>query len=208
MLSISGKIIYLLFFIAVTAIRVVYTKHGGGGKPDPGRKSIIDLVTIAISVLGMAMPFLYIFSGLFNFADYHTPPWSKVLGCLLLCSSAYILWLSHKTLGRYWTPLPALVSNHCLVRTGIYKYIRHPMYAAHIIWGIAQPLVLTNYIVGFSMIVSILPFYLVRVRQEEKLLLMAFGAEYANYMKRTGRLIPKFWTASALYANDMQRHSY
>ncbi len=96
--------------------------------------------------------------------------------------------------------MPALVSNHCLVRTGIYKYIRHPMYAAHIIWGIAQPLVLTNYIVGFSMIVTILPFYMVRVRQEEELLLVAFGAEYANYMERTGRIIPKFWVNRSPFA--------
>jgi len=67
------------------------------------------------------------------------------------------------------------------------------MYAAHLLWGIAQALLLQNWIAGLSMLVFFLPVYLYRVPHEEQMMLEHFGEEYRSYMNRTGRIIPRVW---------------
>lgn len=64
------------------------------------------------------------------------------------------------------------------------------MYASHILWGIAQILLIHNWIAGFSLYISTLLLYLNRVNREEKILYNKFGKEYLDYMKNTGRILP------------------
>ena len=64
------------------------------------------------------------------------------------------------------------------------------MYAAHLLWAIATPLMLHNWIAGFSMLAVMLPHYLIRMGPEEQMMLEQFGEDYARYMKTTGRLVP------------------
>jgi protein-S-isoprenylcysteine O-methyltransferase Ste14 len=65
------------------------------------------------------------------------------------------------------------------------------MYAAHILWGIAQPLLLWNWIAGLSMLVTIFPLYFYRVPKEEMMMVDEFGDEYRLYKDHTGRVFPK-----------------
>ena len=76
----------------------------------------------------------------------------------------------------------------------IYGYIRHPMYASHWLWSIAQVLLLQNWIAAFASLVTFIPLYLRRVPQEEQMMLEHFGEEYRTYMERTGRVIPRLRT--------------
>ena len=82
--------------------------------------------------------------------------------------------------------------EHSLVTKGVYKYIRHPMYAAHLLWAIAQVLLLQNWIAGPAFMVTSVPLYLFRVPVEERMMLDRFGEEYRLYMNGTGRVIPRF----------------
>jgi len=66
------------------------------------------------------------------------------------------------------------------------------MYAAFWLWGIAQVLLLHNWIHGLSYLVSFVPMYFLRIRQEEQMMMDMFGEQYQDYMTRTGRVIPKF----------------
>jgi len=77
------------------------------------------------------------------------------------------------------------------VTHGVFRHIRHPMYAAHWLWGIAQVFLLQNWIAGFSMLVTFLPSYLYRGRVEEEMMIDHFGDAYCEYMARTGRIIPQ-----------------
>ena len=65
------------------------------------------------------------------------------------------------------------------------------MYAAHWLWESAQALLLQNWIAGPSLLLTLLPRYLVRVPLEEHMLLEQFGQAYSEYMSRTGRVIPR-----------------
>jgi protein-S-isoprenylcysteine O-methyltransferase Ste14 len=95
-------------------------------------------------------------------------------------------------MGRNWTPTLGLREEHQLITDGVFRFIRHPMYAAHILWALATPLILTNWIAGFSMLVPQLAQYWLRVKAEEGMMLERFGEQYRQYMERTGRLLPKF----------------
>ncbi len=65
------------------------------------------------------------------------------------------------------------------------------MYLAHIVWALAQILLLQNWIVGPSFLLTSLPLYFVRIPREEQMMLQTFKEEYQEYMNRTGRIFPK-----------------
>ena len=65
------------------------------------------------------------------------------------------------------------------------------MYAFGWLLGIAQTLLLQNWIAGPSGLVSFALLYFLRVPREEQMMLDQFGDEYQAYMKRTGRVIPR-----------------
>ena len=78
-----------------------------------------------------------------------------------------------------------------LVTGGIYRYLRHPIYASLWLAAIAQVLMLPNWIAGWGGIMSALLVQWVRVPREEQMMLSAFGDQYRDYMQRTGRFFPK-----------------
>ncbi len=55
-------------------------------------------------------------------------PFSYLLGFLIIIISLIILLVAIKELGRNLSPLPRPINNSNLVTTGIYRFIRHPMY--------------------------------------------------------------------------------
>jgi protein-S-isoprenylcysteine O-methyltransferase Ste14 len=71
------------------------------------------------------------------------------------------------------------------------------MYTAFWLWAVAQALLLPNWVAGLSGLVGFGTLYFLRVGQEERLMIDAFGEAYRTYMARTARLIPSFHKASA-----------
>jgi protein-S-isoprenylcysteine O-methyltransferase Ste14 len=65
------------------------------------------------------------------------------------------------------------------------------MYASQWLWCIAQILLLQNWLAGPLNLILFIPFYLLRVQAEEKMMLDAFGDEYRAYQRKTGGVIPK-----------------
>ena len=52
----------------------------------------------------------------------------RFLGLLIILISSFFLLMAIKNLGRNISPFPRPLSNSNLITTGIYKFIRHPMY--------------------------------------------------------------------------------
>jgi protein-S-isoprenylcysteine O-methyltransferase Ste14 len=65
------------------------------------------------------------------------------------------------------------------------------MYAAILLWDVAQGLMLRNWLAGWSAFVLFALLYMVRVPREERMMSDAFGDAYRDYVRRTGRLIPR-----------------
>lgn len=154
-------------------------------------KSRGDMILLVFDGIGMVIPLVYVLSPWLDFADYHMPMWVGWLGAGLFANAIYILYLSHADLGKNWSPVLGIKAHHTLITSGIYKYVRHPMYTAHLLWAVAQILILHNWIAGYSFIIVMVPHILLRVRKEEGLLIEQFGQEYLDYKKSTGMIFPK-----------------
>jgi protein-S-isoprenylcysteine O-methyltransferase Ste14 len=70
------------------------------------------------------------------------------------------------------------------------------MYAAFILFGVAQALLLPNWLAGGSALVAVAILCVIRIPNEEAMMCEFFGREYRNYMKRTGGVIPRLGVAS------------
>lgn len=186
------KIVYFIEFVLISIVRSTQTTRYRKLNTAIDRRSSLDMLLLALAGIGMLVPLVYVFSSLLDFANYQLPEWTGWLGAVLFAMAIWLLWRSHVDLGRNWTPTLAIRDEHRLITDGVFKYIRHPMYAAHLLWAVAQALMLHNWIAGFSLLVVTIPQYLSRVNAEEEMLLEQFGEQYKDYMQRTGRIIPRF----------------
>jgi protein-S-isoprenylcysteine O-methyltransferase Ste14 len=92
-------------------------------------------------------------------------------------------------LGRRFSGLVAIQSEHQLVTSGIYGVIRHPSYLGLIVNALGWALAFRSGVGVLLAALTILPI-LGRIRAEEALLQSHFGAEYEAYRRRTSRLVP------------------
>ena len=106
----------------------------------------------------------------------------------------YIIGIATNLLGRYylgnnWGNNIVIYKDHTLVTKGVYKIVRHPLYAS-IIWMIYSIGILkNNYLVLILNTIIFIPFMYYRAKQEETELIKIFK-EYNNYIDNTGMFFP------------------
>ena len=157
------------------------------------REGPVVLLLSLLWGIAILLPFLHMFSPWLRFADYHLPVWAGIIGIVIFAFSLWLLWRSHADLGRNWSITLEIQQKHSLVTHGVFSYIRHPMYAAHLLWGIAQGLLIQDWIAGLAALALLVPLCFLRVPREERMMLEQFGEEYQHYITRTGRIIPRFF---------------
>ncbi len=115
------------------------------------------------------------------------------LGLVLLVVGIIIRWTAIYTLGKYFTGTVLIKADHRLIRSGFYRYLRHPAYTGALIAHLGLGLSFSNWISLLLSVVPFLPAALYRMRVEERALTEAFGEAYTSYSKVTKRLIPKLY---------------
>lgn len=187
------KYVYFAGFAGMLALRLYYRWRARENRIVVSRKDLLELLLLAQAAVGMGIiPLIYVFTSRFEFADYEMPQWAGWAGTIVFLFTLFLLWRTHADLGRNWSQTLELRESQRLVTGGVYKYVRHPMYAAFFLWGFVQPLLLSNWIAGWSHLLSFSVLYFLRVGREERMMLDEFGEEYREYMKRTGRVVPRF----------------
>jgi len=118
------------------------------------------------------------------------PDWVRWLGVGIgsLCVLG-IYWL-FISIGSGITPTSATRKEHELVTSGIYRWVRHPLYTVGSSFIGAFGLMADNW---FIIMMAALAFIAMAIRtpKEEANLIAKFGDEYRNYMKTTGAFLPK-----------------
>ncbi|RJR51763.1 MAG: isoprenylcysteine carboxylmethyltransferase family protein [Desulfobacteraceae bacterium] len=185
------KTIYFIGLAISFIIRLYYRLRYRTNPIEASRNKPLGILLLFLAFIGMVVvPLTYIFTSFLNFADYPLPSWASWTGVLVFAFALWLLRRSHADLGGNWTDSLKLRKAHQLVTSGTYKYVRHPMYAAYLLWGFGQPSLLHNWIAGWSHLVSFGMLYFYRVAREEQMMLDYFGEEYQSYINRTGRIIP------------------
>jgi methanethiol S-methyltransferase len=75
-----------------------------------------------------------------------------------------------------------------LVVNGLYRYIRHPLYTAGLVFIWFIPVMTLNML---ALIIGLTLYILIGAMYEERKLLKEFGDEYAHYRQQTPMLIPR-----------------
>jgi protein-S-isoprenylcysteine O-methyltransferase Ste14 len=186
------KILWIIGFIMIVSIRLPHWWLGRSNRVVVDRNPVRERILLALEAVGAgALPLVYIFTPWLSFADYQLPAGAGWAGAAGLVASLWLLWRAHANLSQNWSRSLQLRQGHQLITSGIYRYIRHPMYASGWLLGIAQGLLLWNWIAGASGLAAFALLYFQRVPREEQMMIDQFGEEYQNYMKRTGRVIPR-----------------
>lgn len=101
-------------------------------------------------------------------------------------SSIAILAAFH--LGKNLTPMPKPKDNAELVQTGLYRWVRHPIYFGVIVlalgWGLIQQTLLV-----WIYVLVLMVFFDIKSRKEEQWLCERFP-EYPEYQGRVRKLVP------------------
>jgi len=126
-------------------------------------------------------------------ADIHSLGWPlQGLGGVLIAAGALVLLDSFVrfALEGLGTPAPVFPTRH-LVITGLYRYVRNPMYIAVVVVILGQSLALGNArVLGYGALVW-LAFHLFVLAYEEPTLRKKYGGEYGTFCTHVPRWIPR-----------------
>jgi protein-S-isoprenylcysteine O-methyltransferase Ste14 len=104
---------------------------------------------------------------------------------------ALAIW-ARRTLGANWSGEVRIAAGHQLVRTGPYRWVRHPIYTAVLAMYLGMLMVSgeVHAIAGLAVIVLA---YLRKIRMEETILSAQFGEEFLTWRRETWALAPPIY---------------
>jgi protein-S-isoprenylcysteine O-methyltransferase Ste14 len=208
---IAGFLFLLLFFGLV----IVGWGDLAGFFAHPARLGLV-LVTIGLSILALLsganvsagqredvhnrwifLPLALVvlaFAYLPSYADRHNlltldGDGVRYLGLLLYILGGGLRTWAIWTLGRRFSGLVAIQQDHLLETHGVYAVIRHPSYVGAILLVMGWMLVFRSMLI-LILVPVLIWIVLVRIQAEERLLAAQFGQAYADYRKRTWKLLP------------------
>ena len=119
----------------------------------------------------------------------HPFAWYQLISWILLIASLIPIISGVYSLRHAGKPTDALEATTQLVQSGIYRFIRHPLYASllFLAWGIffKSPALLDGCLAAVAT-----AFLYATALADETECLVKFGEQYAGYMKKTKRFIP------------------
>lgn len=128
---------------------------------------------------------------LLNYKVWFSDPlsWNQIISWILLFASIYPVTAGFLLLKREGKPEDALEETTTLIRSGIYRYIRHPLYCSLLLLGTGIMFKdLGTWQLAAGAVNAIAVYITAKV--EEKEMIPRFGDEYTGYMKETKMFIP------------------
>ena len=186
------KVGLAILIIAFFIIRSPSVRKASKTEKSDEKKAARERFMVFLNFVGMVgIPFVYILTTWLDMFAILIPEIVRLFGIIFCIVGLIFLTWIHRSLGKHWSMMLTLGEEHKLVTTGPYSRIRHPMYTFFYILVISTALISANLFVGIFGISAWTALYLVRINDEEAMLLEEFGEEYRGYMEQTGRLFPK-----------------
>jgi len=159
-----------------------------GIKRNAIRKDLFSFLIPWITIM-----FLAVTVSLWEFAWVRDPQITLsapfITGITLIAIGLTIALVAVFTLRRSYSSSLVIREDHQLIRHGIYRHVRHPVYSGTSLALFGMPLCLSS-LFGLGIMLLVIPLFLNRMKIEEALLIQEFGAEYESYRKTTKKLIP------------------
>jgi protein-S-isoprenylcysteine O-methyltransferase Ste14 len=118
--------------------------------------------------------------------------WVEVLGIsITFAGLAFAVW-ARLYLGGNWSSSVTVKVGHELVRTGPYRWVRHPIYSG-LLLAMLGTAVENRQVRGMIALVLVYVGFTIKSRIEERAMTSTFGAEYDEYSRNTGGILPKLY---------------
>ncbi len=150
----------------------------------PARDRATHFHDVIIPFLGASVPFLFLLSPVSTSREMFPVVLWLLTGCVALVV------LSALSLGKSFS---ITVEARQIQRRGMYKIIRHPMYASQILSALVMCLLLRYSLINIVLLVCFILIQVMRAKMEEEKLLKCFPEEYKEYQKKTKMFIPFIW---------------
>lgn len=188
------RIILPALILVFAAQRGYYVRKYGGEENTLKKREdgLASMVAGLLGLVGFIAVIAYVIKpGWLAWATLSLPLWSRWTGVgIALLGFALLQW-AQDTLGKNWSDTPRMMKEQSLVTTGPYQFIRHPIYTAFLLILGSTLLISANWLIGLAWIGMTLLEVASRIGFEEDLMLEYFGDQYRDYMKKTGRLLPR-----------------
>ena len=190
-----------VFRIILPALIIVFAAHRGYYVRKHGRQEntlkkraegLPSKIAGFLGLVGFIAVIAYVIQpDWLSWAAWSLPRWLRWTGVgMALFGFAMLQW-AQNTLGRNWSDTPRMLKGQSLITSGPYQFIRHPIYTAFLLILGSTLFISANWLVGLSWIGMTVLEITSRIGFEESLMLEYFGDQYRDYMKRTGRLLPR-----------------
>jgi protein-S-isoprenylcysteine O-methyltransferase len=119
-------------------------------------------------------------------------PLIRILGFALSLYAFVILVWVPRVLGRFLVPQAVVFTDHALITSGPFRFVRHPSFSGALALWVGTALGTLNWlllVLWFLLVVG----KTIQAQAEEELLHTKFGSAYEAYTRQTGRFFPKIW---------------
>ncbi|HEY7839493.1 MAG TPA: isoprenylcysteine carboxylmethyltransferase family protein [Terriglobales bacterium] len=169
---VGGWLIWLLPFL-------IYRRAGAPQKRDTRARWGMILEGIAYALLWQG-----------QFWERSPEPWLVLLASIAFALACLLAWTATRALGRHWRFDAGLDPDHQLIRSGPYRWVRHPIYASMLCLLLGTGAVLTPPGLFAAAIAVFLVGTEIRVRIEDHLLAARFGPDWRAYQRAVPAYIP------------------
>ncbi|MFX0182875.1 MAG: methyltransferase family protein [Candidatus Hodarchaeota archaeon] len=163
-------------------------------RPVSAKKDKFNRCIIAISFLSMPIVFILPYYEYKTITNQILSPLIfnvvSIISIVLLALGGMTLLLSRIQLGEYGGPKIVIEDEHKLITTGLYQFIRHPMYLGFLLLFFGYSLAFGSFVMTIVISSTFFLIFKNRMDIEERLLISEFGEEYLRYMEGTKRLFP------------------
>jgi protein-S-isoprenylcysteine O-methyltransferase Ste14 len=157
--------------------------------------AVLRALLLASSLVGL---FLFcIDPALMSWSSFPFPAFVRSLGFLMSLSALALFFMVLRALGRNFSTTLTISANQTLVVHGPYQWVRHPMYVSFVSLWLGYFFLTANWFIALTGISGFVLAMVVRTPKEEKMMIARFGDEYLDYMKRTGRYLPRLFGKAA-----------
>ncbi len=154
-----------------------------------GRLALALIRLVALAYLAGLLTYL-IHPAWMDWARLPVPEPLRWLAAAGMAASIPLLFWLFSNLGKNVTPTIQVREQANLVTSGPYRWVRHPLYSIATLQIFLLSLAASNAFFMATALMALL-FLAWRAPQEEARLIERFGDEYREYMRRTGRFVPK-----------------
>lgn len=187
---------YWAAVVALSWLRRLWTGQRGALRPRAASDRWLMRFWILVIIAWNALPAMALHKGeppFGPFAEALESPlvylrWAAAAGAVGCVVVTVRCWVE---MGRDWSV--AIVEDgegQGLVTTGLFRWVRHPIYALSVLMVVLTAVACMSWPMALAALAHVTMMNL-KARREEQALIGVFGDAYRDYMKTTGRFVPR-----------------